>query len=110
MIGTSRSQQTSKSLRVCSSMPPRRHLGRRRVAPSLTLPRERGEKGGGTAVSVRWVGVLAESLWAEILVVRKTWLTGVSSRAGSGSSSAEKRCAARHWQAAALPLDLTVKD
>jgi hypothetical protein len=27
MIGTSRSRQTSKSLRVCSSMPPRRHWG-----------------------------------------------------------------------------------
>jgi hypothetical protein len=27
MIGTSRNRQTSKSLRVCSSMPPRRHWG-----------------------------------------------------------------------------------
>jgi hypothetical protein len=53
MIGTSRGRQTSKSLRVCSSMPPWRHWGRRRVAPSLTLPRERGREGWGTAVRVR---------------------------------------------------------
>ena len=36
MIGTSRSRQTSKSLRVCSSMPPWRHWGRPRRAPRVT--------------------------------------------------------------------------
>jgi hypothetical protein len=62
MIGTLRSRQTSKSLRVCSSMPPWRHWGQRPMAPSLTLPRRRSQAGEGR-VGDRGqgaVGVLAE--------------------------------------------------
>jgi hypothetical protein len=52
MIGTSRNRHTSKSLRVCSSMPPLVPLGRRRT------PSPRGRPRSGC------VGVLAEILVA----------------------------------------------
>src|SRR4029077_4777984 len=52
MIGTSRSRQTSKSLRVCSSMPPLRHWG------GVEHHRGTVDRGQGA------VGVLAEILVA----------------------------------------------
>ena len=70
MIGTSRNRQTSKSLRVCSSMPPLAPLGAASSGPSLTLPRERGREACGDRGQGA-IGVLAEIPVAVILVARR---------------------------------------
>src|SRR5260370_14098073 len=59
MIGTSRNRQTSKSLRVCSSMPPWYLWG------GVEHHHRAVDRGQGA------VGVLAEIPWAEILVARR---------------------------------------